>query len=123
MGGVAVSLWKYVRATQDVDLLVAVPNDEDQLIQAFQDAGFLPKRQPPVLQLDEFRLLQLLYEPAGRILDRADVSALLRANEAALDTGYLHTWASRLGVEADLKSIWQESLPGRDGPEGAPGVK
>lgn len=58
-----------------------------------------------------------------RILDRADVSALLRANETILDREYLHTWATRLGVDADLESIWREAFPGREGSGGTPRVK
>ena len=164
MGGIAVSLWKHVRATQDVDLLVGVSlADEPGLVRALEAAGFRPKRQPPVIPLGDYRLLQLLYEPpgshidvqvdlllvssdyhrqaltrsvpaplpalgitvsvlacedlvlqkllAGRVLDRADVGALLRANAAALDRPYLAEWARRLGVFPDLTDIWAEALP------------
>jgi hypothetical protein len=41
MGGIAVSLWKHVRATQDVDLLVELLLPQGaSLIQALQQAGF-----------------------------------------------------------------------------------
>jgi hypothetical protein len=170
MGGIAVSLWKHVRATQDVDVLIGLPPDEDaSLIGALRQAGFRLKREPPILPLGEFRLLQLLYEPpgshldiqvdlllvnseyhlqalarrvaaplpalgievavlacedlilhkllAGRILDRADVGALLRANAATLDRLYLAGWAQTLGVRDDLSAIWAETLPGEMPPE------
>lgn len=164
MGGIAVSLWKHVRATQDVDLLVGVgPEDEAKLIALLESAGFRTKRQPPVLQLGPFRLLQLLIELpdsyidiqvdlmlatsdyqhqalkravvatlpalqvdvpvlacedlilhkllAGRMLDRADVGALLRTNLSTLDIPYLVHWSGALGLEEDLKQICGEVLP------------
>ena len=62
MGGIAVSLWKHVRATRDVDLPVGVsPEREAELMELLTDAVFRPKRQPPILQLGQFRLLQLLW--------------------------------------------------------------
>lgn len=173
MGGIAVSLWKHVRATQDVDLLVGVaPAGEATVIQALRAGGFRPKRQPPVMQLGEFRLLQLLYEPPGsyidvqvdlllvsseyhlqaldrrvpaqlpatgvevevlacedlilhkllaaRILDRADVAALLRANAGTLDLPYLREWGTRLGVLEDLAAIWREAFPNQTFPMARP---
>lgn len=170
MGGIAVSMWKHIRATQDVDLLIAVRREEEPLLlDKLREAGLRAKREPPVMQLGEFRLLQLLYELpgthievqvdllmasseyhlqalsrriatplsglgmdvavlacedlilhkliAGRLLDRADVGALLRANISTIDLGYLVEWANRLGVGADLKAVWREALPDRELPE------
>lgn len=169
MGGIAVSLWKHVRATQDVDVLIGVGQEgEAAVIQALQAAGFRPKRQPPVMQLGELRLLQLLYELPGsyidvqvdlllvsseyhqqalarrvlvllpgtgtevevlacedlilhkllaaRILDRADVAALLRANAASLNVQYLREWGTRQGVLEELVTIWREAFPGAEFP-------
>lgn len=170
MGGIAVSFWKHVRATQDVDLLVGAPPErEEELLAVLAAAGFRAKREPPVIELGGFRLLQLLYEPegsfmdvqvdlllastehafqalerrlpapvpsagieaavlacedlilfkliAGRILDRADVGALLRANRATLDGPYLVRWAGKQGTLAALREIWEEALPGESAPE------
>ena len=81
MGGIAVSLWKHVRATQDVDVLIGLdPAREAFLIEALRQAGFRPKRDPAVLPLGEFRLLQLLYEPPGSHIEiQADL--LLASSE------------------------------------------
>lgn len=39
-GGIAISTWKHVRATRDVDLLVSVDNcDLGELVKSFVDAG------------------------------------------------------------------------------------
>jgi hypothetical protein len=165
MGGIAVSMWKHLRATQDVDVLAAVrPEEEAALIAHLEAAGFRRKREPPIVPLGDYRLLQLLYEPpgshlpiqtdlllvssayhiqalarsvpaaladgdpdvmvlacedlilhklvAGRIIDRADVGALLRANRRSLDFDYLSLWAACLGVAPDLATVWDEAFPG-----------
>jgi hypothetical protein len=70
MGGVALAVWKHVRATRDVDLLVDVgAADLDQLIRRLAQEGVRPKRHPPVLTLGPTRILQLLYEPPGTFLE------------------------------------------------------
>src|SRR5438876_10230930 len=70
MGGIAVSVWKHVRATRDVDLLVQLgPEEGDNLLQTLQGAGMRPKRQTPFVDLGPSRVLQVLYEPPGVFLD------------------------------------------------------
>jgi hypothetical protein len=66
MGGLAVSTWKHIRATQDVDLLIATDViDPDRLLREMQARGFRPKLHPPVLTIGPDRILQLLYQPPG----------------------------------------------------------
>jgi hypothetical protein len=48
---------------------------------------------------------------AGRIIDSADVEALLRANRAGLDLAYLKSWLGRLNLLAHFETIWQETFP------------
>jgi hypothetical protein len=50
---------------------------------------------------------------AGRLLDRADVGALLRANVETLDEAYLAEWSRQLEVADDLAAIWREAPPQR----------
>jgi len=70
MGGLALSAWKHVRATQDVDLLIGVDGiSVDDLIAKVQSAGYRPKRQPPVTSLGSLRILQLLFEPPEALVD------------------------------------------------------
>lgn len=52
-----------------------------------------------VLTCEDLILLKLL---AGRILDRADVIALMHENQTQLDESYLNDWASRLNVTKEL---------------------
>jgi hypothetical protein len=66
-----------------------------------------------VLACEDLILHKLL---AGRIIDRADAAALLRANGSSLDSGYLSRWASNLGVRDSLVEIWEEAWPGQPSP-------
>jgi hypothetical protein len=68
MGGLALSLWRHVRVTRDVDLLVGIePKDLPALFQELQKAGIRPKHHPPLLDLGSVHLVQLLYEPPGAL--------------------------------------------------------
>jgi hypothetical protein len=164
MGGIAMSTWKYVRATRDVDLLVGVNIKQiDTLLDIIQQSGIRLKRYPPVLSVGQLNIIQLLYEPpdafldmqvdlllaesaylgtalersvpvklpnvdmtikvltcedlmlhklmAGRLIDRADVVALLRLNYQALDYTYLTRWIKELNLSKEFAPLWQEALP------------
>ena len=63
-----------------------------------------------VLSCEDLIIHKLL---AGRIVDRADVAALLRANRAILDRAYLNAWLGRLNLLADFETIWQETFPSK----------
>jgi hypothetical protein len=169
MGGIALSAWKHPRATQDLDLLIAIDETEwDAVLSHLANAGIRPKRIPPVLTVGQQRIVQLLYRPpgtyldlqidlllaeseyqkmalgrriviqvpglelaiavlscedlvllklmAGRILDRADVAALLRANKASIDIPLVMHWSEKLGIRQDLDEIWSEAFPGESLP-------
>jgi hypothetical protein len=49
---------------------------------------------------------------AGRMIDFADASALLRLNRENLDGGYLLHWAGRIKALGDLNGAWNEAFPG-----------
>jgi len=53
---------------------------------------------------------------AGRIIDRADAAALLRANRAALDLAYLLRWTKALSLGKNLAEVWDEAFPGERPP-------
>jgi hypothetical protein len=95
MGGIAVSIWHHVRATRDVDLLVAASEDSaDGLLMALQGAGFKPRRHPPVLTIGSVRIVQLDFVPPGKYVEvRVDLmladspfhrEAIARASEIEL---------------------------------------
>lgn len=62
-----------------------------------------------VLACEDLILHKLL---AGRMIDRADIVALVRANRETLDLAYLNCWADKLSLNAELAEAWQEAVPG-----------
>jgi hypothetical protein len=70
MGGLALSAWKHVRATMDVDLLVGVDTVSIQdILDRASASGFRPKHQPAIRNLGSFRIIQLEYEPEDSFVD------------------------------------------------------
>ncbi|MFO0810596.1 MAG: hypothetical protein U0746_18365 [Gemmataceae bacterium] len=71
MGGLAVAAWDHIRATDDVDMLVAVAEaDWPSLVTSFEQRdGFRRKLFEPILDFDGERVLQLMYQPPGKFFD------------------------------------------------------
>jgi len=70
MGGSALAAWRHVRTTHDVDLLVEGTRTEyEPILHALAKAGIHPKRNPPVLVIDEHAIIPLRYEPPETYLD------------------------------------------------------
>ena len=63
-----------------------------------------------VLSCEDLIIHKLL---AGRIIDRADAAALVRANRDGLDIDYLLTHSRQLQLESELLEIWNEAFPGQ----------
>ncbi len=64
IGGVALSAWNHVRYTRDADLLIGVDEARlDDLFAALGKAGFWPRHTPPVIQIDDQKLMQLKFTP------------------------------------------------------------
>src|SRR2546421_11779748 len=52
MGGIALSAWKHVRATQDVDLLIGIGKaDLNVVLRQLAGGQIRPKQDPPVMPL------------------------------------------------------------------------
>lgn len=60
-----------------------------------------------VLGCEDLILLKLL---AGRLIDRADAAALLRANSARIDNSLLNALAERLGLTSALSEVRREAF-------------
>ncbi|MGQ0633055.1 MAG: hypothetical protein ACT4QC_00440 [Planctomycetaceae bacterium] len=61
-----------------------------------------------VLSCEDLVLHKLL---AGRIIDRSDAAALIRANRASLQIEYLQQWVRRLRLEREFREVWNEACP------------
>ena len=66
-----------------------------------------------VLACEDLIIHKLL---AGRVLDRVDAAALLRANRPNLDMHWLNDWIDRLSLTAEWTDAWNDAFPG----EGVP---
>lgn len=70
MGGLSLALWKHVRNTRDVDLLIGLEHTSvEAVLELLQRVGVHTKHQPPVLDLGSVRIVQLLYEPKDAFVD------------------------------------------------------
>ena len=70
MGGISLAAWKHVRATHDVDLLIAVDLSEvDAVINTLCSHGFRPKRSPPIIVVGQHHFAQFLYTPPDEFFD------------------------------------------------------
>lgn len=171
MGGISLAAWNYIRATRDVDLLIAADQlSIDPILTALQAHGCRPKRTPPVFAVGDHRFVQFVYTPpgefydvqfdlllaeselqksavarrvrrdvpgvrhpidvlncddlilfklvAGRLIDRADATMLLRENREEIDFDYLTSWVAHLKLTPEFLECWQEAFPGVDPPTG-----
>ena len=79
VGGICLAAWNHPRFTQDVDLLLALPDTEKGTVVAkFLDGGFFLKQdqQRSWIPLGGMDLLQLFYEPPESFMDfRLDLLA------------------------------------------------
>jgi hypothetical protein len=62
-----------------------------------------------VLACEDLIIQKLL---AGRVIDKADVTALLRANRNSLDMNYLRHWCKELDLDRELAIAWEAAFPG-----------
>jgi hypothetical protein len=67
-----------------------------------------------VLACEDLILHKLL---AGRIIDRVDAAALLRANRESIDFDYLARCTRALKLAAEFTEVWREALPGEPPPD------
>jgi hypothetical protein len=91
-----------------IDLLLADSAYQKEALTRAQPAQLDSEHAIAVLSCEDLIIHKLL---AGRIIDSADVAALLRANRARLDLSYLKDWLRRLDLLAPFETIWQETFP------------
>ncbi len=81
VGGLALAARKHVRATKDIDLLLGIGRENlDSLLQRLRRAGIRTKHSPPVVDLDQWELVQLVYEPPESMME-LQINLLLGRSE------------------------------------------
>ena len=98
-----------------VDLLLATDRYQQEALARKQPARIAGFDEPvDVLTCEDMIIHKLI---AGRLIDLADVAALLRANHKALDYSYLLRWMRVKDLSGAFLQTWNEALPGRPAPE------
>jgi hypothetical protein len=70
MGGISLAAWSHVRATRDVDLLIAIDASQiESIVNVLRSHGCRPKRSPPLVRVGEHHFIQLLYTPPDEFYD------------------------------------------------------
>jgi hypothetical protein len=70
MGGLALTAWDRIRATEGVDFLIGADAlDPDTLLRAMQTRGYAPSKLPAVIDFEGERVMQLRYQPPGKSFD------------------------------------------------------
>ena len=91
-----------------IDVLLADSAYQKEALTRAKPAKLDGEREIAVLSCEDLIIHKLL---AGRIIDSADVAALLRANRAGLDLAYLKGWLGQLNLLPHLETIWHETFP------------
>src|SRR5262245_11937530 len=91
-----------------IDVLLADSVYQKEAVRRAQSAKLDGEHAIAVLSCKDLIIHKFL---AGRIIDSADVAALLRANRAVLDMAYLKRWLGQLDLLGDFETIWNETFP------------
>ena len=83
MGGLALAVWKHVRATRDVDLMIGIGEHRvEEVLRIALAAGIRPKRHPSVVPLGGLDVIPMLYEPPDAFVD-LQIDLLLARSESS----------------------------------------
>jgi hypothetical protein len=91
-----------------IDVLLADSAYQKEALKRAQPAKLDSEHEIAVLSCEDLIIHKLL---ADRIIDSADVAALLRANRAGLDLAYLKSWLGQLNLITQFETIWHETFP------------
>ncbi|MDC0934860.1 nucleotidyl transferase AbiEii/AbiGii toxin family protein [Pirellulales bacterium] len=70
MGGISLAAWNHIRATRDVDILIAVDRTAvEPLVEALRASDCHPKKTPPLVSVGDHCFVQFLYTPPGEFYE------------------------------------------------------
>jgi hypothetical protein len=92
-----------------VDLLIATSEFDAQALSR-RETFPVPElgHDMSVIRCEDLIVMKLR---AGRLIDRADVVALLSANGDSIDLGHLATWVGKFGLQHKFRESWTEAFP------------
>jgi Uncharacterised nucleotidyltransferase len=91
-----------------IDILLADSAYQKEALTRAEPAKLDGEHEIAVMSCEDLIIHKLL---AGRIIDSADVAALLRANRAVLEPAYLKRWLGELNLLSRFETIWHETFP------------
>jgi Uncharacterised nucleotidyltransferase len=91
-----------------IDILLADSAYQKEALTRAEPAKLDGEHEIAVMSCEDLIIHKLL---AGRIIDSADVAALLRANRAVLELAYLKRWLGELNLLSRFETIWYETFP------------
>jgi hypothetical protein len=71
------------------------------------------RREMAVVRCEDLIVMKLR---AGRLIDRADVVALLRANRESVEIDHLRKWVHHFRLQRKFRECWKEAIPGEPSP-------
>jgi hypothetical protein len=70
MGGISLAAWSHIRATRDVDILIAVNRDDvEPIVVTLSDHNCRAKTSPALVRVGDHCFVQFLYTPPGEFYD------------------------------------------------------
>jgi hypothetical protein len=119
LGGIRVALFDYRIPDTFMDIHVDLLFADDEY-----HSTAVSRRVPALLPINDLEVDVLAIEDliihkliANRMIDRADVVALLQANRSKIDFDYLKHWIDKLKLNALFAELWQHAFPSEPLPE------
>ncbi|HEV2969339.1 MAG TPA: nucleotidyl transferase AbiEii/AbiGii toxin family protein [Pirellulales bacterium] len=110
IGGVALSAWNHIRYTRDADLLIGIDEARlDEVFAAVGQAGFWPRHSPPVIQIEDQKLIQLKFTPPERTMP-FQVDLLFAGSEYQKTALARRTMAEIPGLEHPVQVLRPDDL-------------
>jgi hypothetical protein len=70
IGGLSLATWNHIRATRDVDFLIAVDSATiESVVEQLRKHGCRPKKWPPLITIGDHIFMQFLYTPPGEFYE------------------------------------------------------
>jgi len=97
-----------------VDLLIASSEFDSQALSRSVELP-VPElgRDLTIVRCEDLIVMKLR---AGRLIDRADVAALLRANRDSLNLDHLSNWLVHFKLQRKFRESWSEAFPNESSP-------
>ena len=110
MDGLSLAAWNHIRATRDLDLLIAVGRSAiDPILNALSLQGCRPKKSPRIVTVGKHHLAQFLYTAPGEFYD-VPFDLLLAESELQKSAIARRVWRDVPGIRRPVDVLHCEDL-------------